>query len=84
MLKCYSPSCEKEDLSVNSLIRQPRVFDVARTVVKFCDMEGNSIEPDVAVKKIIYKYDHNDICIGTTVTLNPYGFSDYKANSAVR
>ncbi|MDR3591794.1 MAG: hypothetical protein P4N41_19235 [Negativicutes bacterium] len=63
---------------MNALIHQPHLFDVARTVVKYCDIEGNSIAPDVAVKKIIYKFDQNDNCIGTTVTLNPYGFSDFK------
>jgi hypothetical protein len=63
---------------VNSLIRQTQVFNVTRTVVKYCDIEGNPIKPDVAVKKIIYKFDQNNNCVGTTVTLNPYGFSDYK------
>lgn len=61
---------------MNSPVHQPNWFDVAKTVVKYCDIEGNSSEPDIAVKKIIYKFDHNDNCIGTTVTLNPYGFSD--------
>ena len=63
---------------MNALMPQPHLIDVARTVVKYCDIEGNSIEPDIAVKKIIYKFDQNNNCIGTTVTLNPYGFSDYK------
>lgn len=63
---------------MNALMCQPHLIDVARTVVKYCDIEGNSIEPDIAVKKIIYKFDQNNNCIGTTVTLNPYGFSDYK------
>jgi hypothetical protein len=63
---------------VDPLLRLPHMFDVARTVVKYCDIEGNLIKPDVAVKKIIYKYDQNNNCIGTTVTLNPSGFSEYK------
>jgi hypothetical protein len=71
-------AAKKEDDSVNSAIRQYHLFDVVRTVIKYCDLEGNSIKPDVAVKKVIYKFDQNDNCIGTTVTLNPCGFPVYK------
>lgn len=63
---------------MGSILRQPQLFEVARTVVKYCDIEGNSMSPDIAVKKIIIKFDHNNNCIGTTVTLNPDGFANSK------